>query len=116
LEFEPTLEILKQIPSLVSTSHDAWTSEAGTPFLNINGHYISAPADRPNDWEIVTDELVFMKIEGRHTGANIGSSILSTIDRYHFRGKVGWITSDGVAVNRSTACLLQRNSHPRHWL
>jgi hypothetical protein len=88
---------------MLSITHDAWTSESSVPFLNINGHYIRSPPDHPNDWEIVTDELAFMKIDGRHTGANIGSAIVKTIDRYQLREKAGWITSDGAAVNRSAA-------------
>ncbi|KAJ7820189.1 hypothetical protein B0H14DRAFT_2600170, partial [Mycena olivaceomarginata] len=50
-------------------------------------------SQRPNDWEIITEELAFMKIEGRHTGANLGSAILKILDRYGRRGKSGWITS-----------------------
>ncbi|KAJ7707204.1 hypothetical protein B0H14DRAFT_3025273, partial [Mycena olivaceomarginata] len=77
-------------------SHDGWTADSGEAYVNINNHYTISPPDRPNDWEIVTDELAFLKLEGRHTGANIGGAISA------WAGLV-WITSDGAAVNRSTA-------------
>ncbi|KAJ7077735.1 hypothetical protein C8R44DRAFT_896150 [Mycena epipterygia] len=57
--------------------------------------------DHPNDWEIVTDELAFMKLDGRHTGENIGAAIVQTIDRYKLGNQMGWVTSDGAAVNRT---------------
>ncbi|KAF7372957.1 hypothetical protein MSAN_00502900 [Mycena sanguinolenta] len=99
-----------QKPSgLHSLSHDAWTSESGIPFLNINNHYIRSPPDRPNDWEIVTDELGFVKIEGRHTGENIGAAILTSLDKYGLREKVGWVTADGASVNRTTTKALERH-------
>ncbi|KAJ7218355.1 hypothetical protein GGX14DRAFT_390126 [Mycena pura] len=47
------------IPSLVSATHDAWTSSSGIPFININTHHIDAPPDHPNDWEIVTNDVAF---------------------------------------------------------
>ncbi|KAF7333887.1 hypothetical protein MSAN_02401300 [Mycena sanguinolenta] len=98
-----------QKPSgLHSLSHDAWTSDSGIPFLNINNHYIRSPPDHPNDWEIVTDELGFVKIEGRHTGENIGAAILTSLDKYGLREKVGWVTADGASVNRTTAKALER--------
>jgi hypothetical protein len=98
----------QKIPSKHSQTHDAWTSDAGDPYLNINDPYISSPPDRPNDWEIITDELAFMKIDGRHMGDNLGSAILKTRDRYRLRGKVGWITSDGAAVNHAAARAVER--------
>jgi hypothetical protein len=106
--FKCSLKITQQTAGKHSISHDAWTSDSGIPFLNINDHYISAPPEQPNDWEIITEELAFMKIEGRHTGANLGSAILKTLDRYELRGKSGWITSDGASVNRSTARVVEQ--------
>ncbi|KAJ7851147.1 hypothetical protein B0H14DRAFT_3662490 [Mycena olivaceomarginata] len=63
----------------------------------IRKYILTLAEDRPNDWEIITEELAFMKIEGRHTGANLGSAILKILDRYGLRGKSGWITSDGAS-------------------
>ncbi|KAJ7075640.1 hypothetical protein B0H15DRAFT_791554 [Mycena belliarum] len=76
-----------------------------------------SPPDRPNDWELVTNELAFVEIEGRHTGANLGAAILKTIDKYELRGKVGWITADGASVNRTTAKTVEHglDARDRGW-
>ncbi|KAJ7861014.1 hypothetical protein B0H14DRAFT_2576353 [Mycena olivaceomarginata] len=56
---------------------------------------------RLNDWEPVKDQLAFMKIEGRHTGDNIGAAIVKTIDDYKLRGKLGSITPDAAIETRT---------------
>jgi Tfp pilus assembly protein PilZ len=56
-----------------------------------------------------------VKIEGRHTGENIGASIVSTLEKYGLRGKVGWITSDGASVNRSTAIERRLDHRDADW-
>jgi hypothetical protein len=72
----------------VSFTFDAWTSRPGDPYLSITGHYIAAHPTRPNDWELRTEQFAFVTIEGRHTGKNIASILLQTINRYELRGKV----------------------------
>lgn len=96
-------------------TQDAWTSGSGTPVININGHYIDAPADRPTEWEIVTEELAFMRLDGRHTGERIGAALVETIDRYKLRTKVGWATSDGAAVNRTANRVVERKLEDSTW-
>jgi hypothetical protein len=96
----------------VSLSDDAWTSDSGIPFININAHYITAPTNRPNDWEMKSDELAFMKIEGRHTGQNLGEAVARTIERYGLKKKTGWRTSDGASVNRSASRTIEHEIAP----
>ncbi|KAJ7204072.1 hypothetical protein GGX14DRAFT_301016, partial [Mycena pura] len=62
-------------------------SSAGIDFVDVNGHYIDAPAHRPNDWEMKNDALAFMKIDGRHTGENLGNGIYQVIERYGLERK-----------------------------
>jgi hypothetical protein len=83
--------------------------------LNINNHYIDAPADHPNDWKIITEELAFMKLEGCHTGENIGRAIMGTIEGYGLCDRVGWITSDGASVNRTAAHAIERLLDNTEW-
>lgn len=83
--------------------HDAWTSDSGVPYLNVTTNFIRSPPGRPNDWELVTAALAFMRLKGRHTGKNLGQCILEVLQRYRLRGKVGWITADGAQVNRTAA-------------
>jgi hypothetical protein len=63
-------------------------SSLGNPYLSITGHYIDAPADRPGDWELKSEQLVFMTIEGHHTGKNMVQIIMCTVDCYNLHGKV----------------------------
>jgi hypothetical protein len=56
--------------------------------LSITGHYIDAPIDQPNDWELKTEQLAFETIEGRHTGKNIALILTRTVNCYELNGKV----------------------------
>jgi hypothetical protein len=76
------------LASKISFTFDAWTSEPGDPYLSITAHYIDAPPDRPMDWELKTDQLAFKYIEGRHTGKNMSTILIDTVDQYDIRGKV----------------------------
>jgi len=40
------------------------------------------------DWELKTDQLAFSFIEGRHTGKNMSTILIDSVDRYNIRGKV----------------------------
>ncbi|KAJ8457093.1 hypothetical protein ONZ45_g18454 [Pleurotus djamor] len=94
--------VLKDLPSKVSFTFDAWTSEPGDPFLLVTGHYITAPPDSPNDWSLKAEQLAFKPITGNHSGKNVGSILVRVIDQYEIREKVGWFTSDN-ASNNDTA-------------
>jgi hypothetical protein len=63
-------------------------SQPGDPYLSITGHYIDAPADRPNDWELKMEQLSFEEIKGRHTGKNMAEVLSRTVDQYQIHGKV----------------------------
>jgi hypothetical protein len=76
------------IPGKVSFTFDAWTSGPGDPFLSVTGHYINAPADKPQDWELKCEQLAFTPIEGNHSGANMANILVRTVDRYGIRNKV----------------------------
>lgn len=81
-------ENLKNIPSKISFTFDAWTSAPGDPYLSLTAHYIAAPIDRPNAWELKTNQLLFQEIQGRHTGKNMGDILSHALERYDLRGKV----------------------------
>jgi len=40
------------------------------------------------DWELKTDQLAFSFIEGRHTGKNMSTILIDSVDRYDIQGKV----------------------------
>jgi hypothetical protein len=81
-------ENLKNVPSKISFTFDTWTSAPGDPYLSLTAHFIAAPIDRPNAWELKTDQLIFQEIQGRHTGTNMGDILSCALDRYDLRGKV----------------------------
>jgi hypothetical protein len=100
-------ENMNKIPSKISFTFDAWTSVPGDPYLSLTAHYIDAPIDFPSAWKLKTEQLVFQQIEGRHTRKNMAEILSCALDRYQLQGKVGWFTSDGAAVNRTTLRELQ---------
>jgi len=76
------------IPGKLSFTFDVWTSSPGDPFLSVMGHYINAPADKPQDWELKCEQLAFTLIEGNHSGANMANILVCTVDCYRIRNKV----------------------------
>jgi hypothetical protein len=81
-------ENMKKVPSKISFTFDAWTSASGDPYMSLTAHYIDAPADRPDAWELKSEQLIFQEIHGRHTGKNMGDLLTCALDRYELRGKV----------------------------
>lgn len=92
-------EALANIKGKVSFTFDTWTSDAQDPYLSVTGHYITAPEDRPQDWELKSEQLAFTHFEGNHSGVNMVNVLIRTIDRYNLRNKVGWFTADNASNN-----------------
>jgi hypothetical protein len=67
---------------------DTWTSLSGDPFLSVAANYIDTPVDKPQQWVLKSDQLVFMPIIGNHSGANIGKILMEAIDEYDICNKV----------------------------
>jgi hypothetical protein len=95
-------EKLKLVDSRISMTFDSWTSLPGHPFLSLSAHYIDSPADKPQEWELKTEQLAFTPIHGNHSGANIGQILIENIDKYGIHTKLGWFTADN-ATNNNTA-------------
>jgi hypothetical protein len=79
---------LSKIAGQVSFTFDSWTSQNGDPFLSVTGHYIAAPDNQPEEWELKTEQLAFAPIEGNHSSENLANIIVRVIDRYNLRSKV----------------------------
>lgn len=91
-------ENLKRVPSKISFTFDAWTSAPGDPYLSLTSHFIDAPADHPNAWELKSDQLIFQEIQGRHTGKNMADILSRALDRYDLCGKVRGFTFLSVSL------------------
>ena len=100
---------------------DSWTSINSDPFLSVTAHYISAPVDKPQQWELRSDQLTFTPIVGNHSRENITKILIETVDEYGIQSRVllyflhlvsllynhtiiqvGWFTTDN-ATNDDTA-------------
>jgi hypothetical protein len=81
-------EKMKRLPSKISFTFDAWTSEPGDPYLSVTAHYVDSPSDQPNMWHLKCEQLIFQEIEGRHTGQNMGDILARMLDSYELHGKV----------------------------
>lgn len=81
-------QVLGSIEGKVSFTFDTWTSSAQDPYLSVTGHYVTAPADRPQDWELQTEQLAFTHFQGNHSGVNMANVLMRTVDRYRLRDKV----------------------------
>jgi hypothetical protein len=103
-------ETMGRVPSKISFTFDAWTSAPGDPYVSLTAHYIDAPANCPSAWTLQSEQLIFQEIQGRHTGKIMADILSSALERYGLCGKVGWFTSDGAAVNRTTLHALQKTS------
>ena len=67
---------------------DTWMSLVRDPFIGVTAHYISAPNDNPQKWELKSEQLAFTPLVGDHSGANIGSILIETLDTYGIHEKV----------------------------
>jgi hypothetical protein len=85
---ERVCESMDMVPSKISFTFDAWTSGPGDPYLSLTAHYIHASVDRPNAWVLMSEQLLFQEIKGRHTGKNMAEILGNALDRYKLTGKV----------------------------
>ena len=111
-------ESLAAARSEIHYSFDLWTSPNYKAMLAVIGHWTAA------DSSLKTVLLGIREIHGRHTGSNIGSSLLPLFDELDISSKLGYSVTDN-AQNNDTAletlstCLLEKGIHydvPSHRL
>jgi hypothetical protein len=85
---EKVCEALANAEGKVSFTFDTWTSGAHDPYLSVTGHYITAPNNQPQDWELKSEQLAFTHFEGNHSGANMANVLFRTVEKYGLRDKV----------------------------
>ena len=64
-----------EAPGLIHFTFDAWTSTTMHEFLGITCHF------RDNDWKTHSNLMSFCKLDGPHTGENIGKMLLAEIGK-----------------------------------
>jgi len=70
------------MPGQISFTFNIWKSETGDLDLWITGHYIAAPKDRPQDWELKSEQLEFAPFEGNYSGTNMANVLVYTVNHY----------------------------------
>lgn len=76
---------LQATPGRISFTLDAWTSSNALPFLGITAHWITS------EWKIESLLLDFIKLEGPHSGENLKSAFLQSLNEFDLTNKVSYI-------------------------
>jgi hypothetical protein len=84
-------------------------SENRDPYLAVTGHYIDVLPNKPQQWELRSEQLVFTPFMGRHTGSNMGDILVCTVDRYGLCRKV----AAGDVVGKALALVKQIHKSPQ---
>jgi hypothetical protein len=121
---------LQRVDGQISMTFDSWTSQVGDPFLSITAHYIDAPMENPQQWQLKCEQLAFAPIYGNRSGSNIARILVETIDNYNLRDKVstvpnlphyrqlthiqlGWFTADNASNNGTAIKAVGKEIDPR---
>jgi len=95
--FEQEMLIVKaQLQPTLSFNHftvDTWTSPNHLGLLGLVAHYTS------EDGKLRHALLALQEIQEPHSGANLADAVLSIIDRYQIRNKIGYFMMDNVSSN-----------------
>jgi hypothetical protein len=85
------LNSFQDLDSLVSFTIDTWTDSEGINFMSVTAHWIGSPQSNPQAWELQLSQLALTRVEGRHTGQNLGRILVTVVDRYDIRDKVRFL-------------------------
>lgn len=96
--------VLRMLPSgsKISIALDSWTSPFSQAFLAITGYFIDA------DWVYREVLLGFKPLHGAHTGLNMSSVVLETLNNHQIQDQVFGLTSDNASNNKTLADSLQQ--------
>ncbi|CAE6443976.1 unnamed protein product, partial [Rhizoctonia solani] len=86
---------------LVSATSDLWSDEKLRAFMAVTLHYINS------EGHLAEHLFAFRRIEGRHTGANIGHELLSVFEEAGIINKIGHITLDNASNNNTLMASLE---------
>ncbi|KIJ35444.1 hypothetical protein M422DRAFT_262406 [Sphaerobolus stellatus SS14] len=84
---------LKAMPSDVSLTIDAWSSDTMDSYLGITGHYVNKA------WELEDDIIGFKELSGSHSGNNLAEYVVECLIELGIEKKLGWITTDNATNN-----------------
>jgi hypothetical protein len=100
-------ELHQQAISKVHLSFDVWQSHGGKKgVLGIVSHYANLEGC------LVTRPLAIRRVVGRHTAENMLKHLVSTIDEFNLRDRLGFFTLDNHSANDRTLNLLFQLLNP----
>ncbi|KAF8689423.1 Encoded by, partial [Rhizoctonia solani] len=79
----------------ISLTSDLWTNVNLCSFMSVTAHYID------NSGELVNQLIAFQKVDGHHTGANVGQVLFSVLLESGISNKIGCITLDNASNNNT---------------
>ncbi|KAG9096989.1 hypothetical protein FS749_007324 [Ceratobasidium sp. UAMH 11750] len=101
-EKELIVKAMQKSLGRISLTTDLWSDQLIRSFMAVTVHYIDCLGDP-------AEHLVaFRKIDGQHTGANVGHVLFSVLDEISMIGKIGHITMDNASNNNTLMDELER--------
>ncbi|GBC53601.2 ribonuclease H-like protein [Rhizophagus irregularis DAOM 181602=DAOM 197198] len=82
---------LQETPGRLSFTVDAWTSKNQIPFLGISVHWIN------ENWELKCTTLDFCILSGPHTGINLSSKFLESLEDFGIATKILAVACDNAS-------------------
>ncbi|CAE6452410.1 unnamed protein product [Rhizoctonia solani] len=86
----------------VSLTTDLWSDELLRAFMAVTAHYINSEGN------LAEHLIAFRKLDGHHTGANVGQVLFSVIDEMGIVPKMGMVTADNASSNDTMMDELKR--------
>jgi hypothetical protein len=89
--------LLSKLPpnAKLSIALDCWTSPFQQAFMAITGYFIDS------DWNYREILLSFEPLHGTHSGANLSTVLLNTLQRYQVVDRVLAVTTDNASNNKT---------------
>ncbi|KDN41816.1 hypothetical protein RSAG8_07187, partial [Rhizoctonia solani AG-8 WAC10335] len=86
---------MKSAQGAISLTSDLWTDTNRRSFMAVTAHYIN------NSGSLVDQLIAFRKINGHHTGANVGHALFEVLQESGITDKIGYITLDNASNNNT---------------
>ena len=83
--------VINQIPGKVSFTSDVWTASNGTAFLSLTIHYVDCT------WKLKHFLLDIIPLMVRHTGINMGDTIMEVLHEFNLVEKALALTTDNAS-------------------
>ncbi|KAF8691107.1 Encoded by, partial [Rhizoctonia solani] len=91
---------------LISLTSDLWSDIRIRSFMSVTAHYV-------NELGLLRDHLIaFRKLDGHHSGINIGQSLHQVLQELGVAHKIGYITLDNASNNHTAMITLADKLSP----